>query len=312
MGYTTKLAENLYMFDLFEQGQPGRSAAYVYHGVKKVLIETGSALSHPYILRALDELGIQTNELDYVVLTHIHLDHAGGAGSLAQVSKNATFVVHPRAARHLIDPTKLIAGARAVYGEQLEQFFGEILPVPKDQVLIREDGETLDFGDRIVTFYDTPGHAKHHFSLYDPVLRAIFSGDALGIRYVHRFTGWPFEFILPSTSPSDFDPIAVEMTVNKLRTLDAKTVFHTHFGPSPVQEALRDTLEGAKRFARMADRLYHRGITWEELQVGLEAEIQSLLIDMGHSEEFNVKELGIDLELDAKGLLYYEDMKHAR
>ncbi len=310
MNYTTKVNDGLYMFDLFEQGQPGRSSAYLYRGRKNVLIDTGSAPCHPYILRALHELNLESQDLDYVVLTHVHLDHAGGAGMLAQIAPHTTFVVHPRGARHMIDPTKLMAGARTVYGEQLEKFFGEVLPVPERQVLIMQDGETLDFGDRIVTFYDTPGHAKHHFSMYDPLLESVFAGDALGIRYVHRYTGWPFEFILPSTSPSDFDPDAVISTVAKLRVLHAKTVFHTHFGPSKTEEALEGTLRGAKRFAMMVENLYYAGITWEEIQSGLEEEIRRILTNLGHPESLDIQDLGVDLELDAKGLLYYAERKN--
>lgn len=311
MAYTTQLTDGLYMFDLYEQGLPGRSSAYVYRGAKNVLIDTGSAPCHSHIIRALSELGLEPHDLHYVILTHIHLDHAGGAGTLARLAPSTTFVVHPRAARHLIDPTKLMTGARAVYGEDTDRYFGEVLPVPEHQVLIRQDGETLDFGDRIVTFYDTPGHAKHHFSMYDPVLQSIFVGDALGIRYVHRFTGWPFEFVLPSTSPSDFDPEAVVNTVAKLSALHATTVYHTHYGPSPIAEALSGTLLGAKRFAAMADRIYHKDVTWEDVKVSLESEIRSILTESGHKEPHHIEDLGLDLELDAKGLLYYEEKKHA-
>ena len=304
-----RLSETLFMFDLFEQGLRGRSSAYVYTGPKKVLIETGSAPCHPYLVDGLRTLGLTPADLDYVVLTHVHLDHAGGAGVLAIDAPQATFVAHPRAARHLIDPTKLIAGAKAVYGDELERFFGQILPVPERQVLIREDGDTLDLGDRVVTFYDTPGHARHHFSMHDPALSAVFSGDALGVRYVAEFTGWPFEFVLPSTSPSDFDPMAVENTVAKLRALGPAVVYHTHFGPSPAEEAFAGTLEGARMFARLADDLYTGQTTWEHMAHALEHRVAAWLRDNGHTESWNIADLGVDIELNAKGLLYYQQQK---
>ncbi len=310
MAAVRKLSENLFMFDLFEQGLRGRSSAYVYTGARKVLVETGSTPCHPYLVAALKTLGLTPADLDYVVVTHVHLDHAGGAGVLAGVAPQATFVAHPRAARHLIDPTKLIAGAKAVYGDDLERFFGQILPVPERQVLIREDGDTLDFGDRVVTFYDTPGHAKHHFSMHDPVLSAVFSGDALGVRYVAEFTGWPFEFVLPSTSPSDFDPKAVEKTVDKLRALAPSVVYHTHFGPSPAETAFAGTLEGVRMFTLLADNAYSADTTWEQLAAALEQRIAAWLRENGHVEPLDIADLGVDIELDAKGLLYYE--QHAR
>ncbi len=300
------------MFDLFEQGLRGRSSAYVYTGPKKVLIETGSAPCRPYLVDGLRTLGLTPADLDYVVLTHVHLDHAGGAGVLAIDAPQATFVAHPRAARHLIDPTKLIAGAKAVYGDDLERFFGQILPVPERQVLIREEGDTLDLGDRVVTFYDTPGHARHHFSMHDPALSAVFSGDALGVRYVTEFTGWPFEFVLPSTSPSDFDLTAVENTVDKLRALDPAVVYHTHFGPSLAEEAFAGTLEGARMFARLADDTYTGQTTWEHMAHALEHRVASWLRDNGHTEPWNIADLGVDIELNAKGLLYYQQQKRVQ
>lgn len=310
MAEVRKLSEQLFMFDLFEQGIQGRSSAYVYTGPRKVLIETGSAPCNPHLVAGLGALGLTPEDLDYVVLTHIHLDHAGGAGVLALAAPQATFVAHPRALRHLIDPTKLIAGAKAVYGDDLERYFGQILPVPERQILIRKDGDTLDFGDRLVTFYDTPGHAKHHFSMHDPVLSAVFSGDALGVRYVSEFTGWPFEFVLPSSSPSDFDPLAVETTVAKLRALHPAVVYHTHFGPSPAEEAFAGTLEGARMFTQLANDTYiGQTTTWEQIADGLVQRIADWLRANGHTEERDIADLGVDIELDAKGLLYYEQQK---
>jgi len=189
--------------------------------------------------------------------------------------------------------------------------FGEILPVPADRVLVRKDGEALDLGDRTLLFYDTPGHAKHHFSVFDRARLAIFAGDALGIRYVRQFTGWDFEFILPSTSPTDFDPEAVAYTVAKLQTLNAQTVYHTHFGPSPAAQAFADTLSGVEAFTRLADTLYDPALTWEDMGLSLQGFIGAHLRTKGIAKPLNIEDIGMDIELDAKGLLYYEQQKHA-
>jgi len=309
MTLLTKLDDQLYLFDLLEQGLPGRSSAYLLTGSKNVLIDTGSAPSHERILAALAEAKLTPEQLNYCILTHVHLDHAGGAGLLAAACPHTIFVAQERAARHLIDPSRLIAGARTVYGDSFESSFGTILPVPAERVLVRKNGEQLELGDRTLTFYDTPGHAKHHFSVHDPLRGAIFAGDTLGIRYVKAFTGWDFEFILPSTSPTDFDPQGVLYSVNLLQKLNAHTVYHTHFGPSPADEAYSATLTGALAFAQLADTLYDPDLTWEELALSLQGYIGAHLHKLGVHESLPIENLGIDIELDAKGLLFYEEQK---
>ena len=304
-----KLHDSLYMFDLFEQGQAGRSSAYLFNGPKKVLIETGSAVSHDHIVDSLAHLSLTPEDLDYVIITHVHLDHAGGAGKLAQLAKKATFVAHPRAARHLIDPSKLILGATQVYGDDMKLLFGDIIPIPEKQVLIREEGESIDIGDRKLVFIDTPGHAKHHFVIHDPETASVFSGDSLGIRYVKAFTGWDFEFVLPSTSPTDFDPAGVAYTVDRIKKLAIDTVYHTHFGPSPAEEAFRGTLEGAMAFKELSDRIYTSNPSWEGIQNELSTFIRKHLQDHGHHPSDDLEELTVDLELNAKGLLVYEQRK---
>lgn len=309
MGILTQLDESLFLFDLLEQGQAGRSSAYILKGRENVLVETGSSLSHQRILTALQEAEIALEELHYCIVTHVHLDHAGGAGTLARVCPNTIFIAQERAARHLIDPSRLLQGAHSVYGDATETYFGEVLPVPANQVLVKKHGETLQLPDRELAFYDTPGHAKHHFSIHDPARKSIYSGDALGIRYVRSFTGWNFEFILPSTSPTDFDPVGVAKTVALLSTLGADTVYHTHFGPSPANEAFASTLQGALEFAELVETLYEPTLTWEELAMSLQGYIGATIHSMGHNEPLAMEDIGIDIELDAKGLQYYAEQK---
>lgn len=305
MSLLTPLGEELYEFDLLEQGMPGRSSAYLYDGKKKVLIETGAAPSLMRIAAALAELGLRTADLDYVIVTHVHLDHAGGAGSLSRIAPRAIFVAHPRAARHLADPSRLLAGARAVYGDALFRLFGEVLPVNASSILVRADGESLELGGRRLVFYDTPGHARHHFSIHDPERAAVFSGDALGIRYVSSFTGWPFEFVWPSTSPTDFDPDGVAYTVDKLSGLGIRTVYHTHFGPSPADEAFTGVLTGARLLSEAARAAYRPDMTWQDMAFAANTCTLDHLRALGHREPLAIERIGIDLELNARGLLHY-------
>lgn len=304
-----ELEKNLWMIDLLEQDREGRSAAYLLVDEKPTLIETGSSRSHDTLVQGLADIGYRPEDLAYVVVTHVHLDHAGGAGQMMAKAKNAKLVVQRRGARHMIDPSRLWGGARQVYGERLEALFGSMIPVPEEQVLIRNHGETLDIGSRTLTFYDTPGHAKHHFSIHDPLYSAVFSGDAAGIRYRTCFTGWDFEWVMPSTSPVDFDPQAVDDTVQLLHGLDFDWIYHTHFGRSPKDEALEQTRRCAWEMAELIEGLYHPGITAQEVIPALQAWIVQDLAKRGFTAGSDVEVLDIDVVLDSLGLIHYAKQK---
>ena len=304
------LGDNLFYFDLYERGQPWHTAAYLYNGRKKILIETGASTSYERILQALEELYLQPNDLDYVLLTHIHLDHSGGAGLLASAAPKTVFLCHPRAQRHLVDPSRLKQSALAVYGDVMDSMFGAILPISPERVIAQEDGAILDAGDLKLQFFHTPGHAKHHMCIFDPDRAAVFSGDALGIRYVSHSTKWDRDVIFPSASPPDFDPEGVAYTVQKIAALRPKTVLHTHFGPSDADEALTSTLREAELFAKMADTVFHPNLEETEMKAALITHLQRRLLALGVAPAADIEKFGIDLMLNAKGLLYYERKKH--
>ena len=160
--------------------------------------------------------------MKYIIVTHIHLDHSGGAGQLARELPESQIIVHPRGARHLIDPSRLVAGARQLYGERFDEYFGEILPVPAERIHTPEDGETLELEEgRSLTIYHTPGHARHHLVVNDPAGKGLFSGDAVGSCYPALSRLIERDYILPS-HPSEFDPPTFVETLERLRTLDAR------------------------------------------------------------------------------------------
>lgn len=304
------LGHDITIIDLMEGGVPGRTACYVVKGEKTAIIETGSSLSAPHILAGLEKLDIRPEQLDYIIVTHIHLDHSGGAGYILPHFPNATVVVHPRGVRHLIDPSRLIEGARAVYEDLLEQMFGQVSPVPEERILIRDEGETVDLGGgRVLTFYDTPGHARHHFSIYDPVSEGIFTGDTIGIRYVKQFTGWDFEPIFPSTSPSEFDRDAVFASADKLEKLGAKRIYHSHFGMTePASIAFERTRETVAAFDDLARANCVSGTKWTQLAEILKDYMREDIEKQGYRVD-NFDGFELDLMLNSKGLLYTLEKK---
>ncbi|UOF90468.1 MBL fold metallo-hydrolase [Fodinisporobacter ferrooxydans] len=305
-----EIGNQIWEIDLLEQNQPGRTAGFILRDSLNVIIETGSSRSIGQIIQGLHALNIPRDELNYIIVTHIHLDHAGGAGTLAKLCPNAKIVVHPRGARHLIDPSRLISGAKAVYGDLLEEYFGQILAVPEDRVLVMNDGDTLTLGaNRTLTFLDTPGHAKHHFSIFDSLTKSMFTGDTTGIRYVHAYTGWNFEFVLPTTSPSDFDPQAVHASIAKMKQFPVQRIIHTHFGSSPDPEDVYQTIDhAADAFAAIAEEYYTEGMDWTIMAGHLEQWIRRHLQSLGHSVD-DLSPLALDLEVNSKGLIYYVEKK---
>jgi glyoxylase-like metal-dependent hydrolase (beta-lactamase superfamily II) len=299
------LGHDISLIDLMEGNTPGRTGSYIIQAEKVAMIETGTSLSIPYILAGLDRLKIQPEKVDYIIVTHIHLDHSGGLGSLLPYLPNATVVVHRRGARHLVNPDKLIKGARAVYGEALESLFGQIDPVPEERILIRDEEETLDLGKgRTLTFYDTPGHARHHFSIYDSVTRGIFTGDTVGVRYGPEFTGADFEIIFPSTSPSEFDKQAVFESIDKLKKLNPSKIFHGHFG---VTEPASVAFERTKGTIDAFDDLARSCFTANNQPAILEKKLREYMTAdlVRHGHDANVARFfDVDIPINAKGLLY--------
>ncbi len=201
----------------------------IQDGNKAAFIDTGCYLSAPRLLATLDNKNINREDVDYIILTHIHLDHAGGAGELIKHLPNAKVYVHERGANHLIDPSKLRAGVIQVYGEIFfKQFLGDLIAIDKEKIVIAKDNDNIKLGNRILKFIDTPGHARHHVCIWDEMSRGIFSGDTLGVSY-REFDSDKGELIFPPTTPVQFDPIAWEDTINRLLELKPKYAYLTHY-----------------------------------------------------------------------------------
>jgi glyoxylase-like metal-dependent hydrolase (beta-lactamase superfamily II) len=226
--------------------RPGLAASHlVVDDGRAAFVDTGAAPAAPRLLAALDELGIPRENVDYLFLTHVHLDHAGGAGQLIQALPHAKAVLHPRGAPHLIDPTKLVAGSIAVYGETLyHQLYGELIPIPTDRVVVTEDRQRLKLGRRTFEFIDAPGHARHHHCPIDLDHREVYSGDNFGICY-RAFDTDRGPFMLPTTTPVQFEPDALHATIDRLMLYRPQRIFQTHFGPVRDLERLAHDLHAA-------------------------------------------------------------------
>lgn len=224
-------------------GRPKLAACYLLEAEDKLaFIETGTAHTLPRALDLLSQKGYKPEQVAYVIPTHVHLDHAGGVGAMMEAFPNAELVVHPRGARHMIDPAKLIAGVKAVYGEDgYKQHFGQLLPVAEERVIEAPDGFQLDLGNRKLLFIDTPGHAKHHFCVYDDLSKGIFTGDTFGLSY-REFDTAAGPFLFATTTPVQFQPEAWENTIDRLMALQPKTFFMTHYSAIPASEALAERL----------------------------------------------------------------------
>jgi glyoxylase-like metal-dependent hydrolase (beta-lactamase superfamily II) len=234
---------------------PGHAAAHlIVDGGRAAFVDVGTNFSVPYLLGALDELGIARDAVDYLLLTHVHLDHAGGAGALLQELPRARALLHPRGAPHMLDPTRLIAGSQAVYGEaRFRRLYGELVPMPAGRVQVVADGERVQLGGRTLELIHTEGHARHHYVVIDAAHASIFSGDTFGISYRALDTG-NGAFITPSTVPTQFDPEAHIASIDRILSYQPESVYLMHFsrvtGVPRLGAALREQIAELAAIAR--------------------------------------------------------------
>lgn len=306
-----KLLESLYLIDGYDLNMKERTGTYVLTEQELTIIDTSASPSVPYIMDGIKELGYSPNDIKYIIVTHIHLDHAGGAGLLLQQCPNAKVVVHPKGKRHLADPSKLIAGAKVVYGDKFKQLFDPIIPIPEEKLLTMNNEDILTIGEECsLTFYDTPGHANHHFSIYHPKLNGMFTGDTTGIFYQDLFKEG-LEFYLPSTTPSNFDPVKMKQSIRFYRSKNLNYIFFGHYGMSRnPEEVYRQVTTWIDPFVDVAMSAYEKGTSVEE-KITLTKEGLLNIISQ-HLGEFNISRdheifniLTLDCEVCAMGLIDY-------
>lgn len=282
----------------------------IVEGGRAAFVDTGTTHSVPKLLAALELKKVPREHVDWIFLTHIHLDHAGGAGALAAALPNAKVVVHPRGAQHLVDPSKLIAGTKAVYGEErYTQLYGDLVPIPKERVVTTEDGQRLQLGRRIFEFLHTPGHALHHHCIVDFGANGVYTGDTFGLSY-RDFDVDGREFVMPTTTPTHFDPDQLHASVDRILARKPRAVYMTHYGEVKDVERLgrelhtgiRAFVDIARRHASTPDR---EAVMREEMFRWLSVALDS----HGYTGDRATRHelLDVDVELNVQGLIYWLD-----
>jgi len=300
------LEHTIYCLDV-EYLQPGVACLYLLaHQGQLCIIETGTTLSVPLVEQAIARIGLHFSDVAYIIPTHIHLDHAGGAGALMQRCPQARLVIHPRGAAHMADPNRLIAGTIQVYGEQnYRRLYGEVIAVAEHRMVIAEDGFELDLNGRMLDFIDTPGHALHHFCVVDRMSRGVFSGDTFGIAYPQLATHQG-PFIFATTTPTQFDPDALLASIDKVLTHKIKKLYLTHFGEvaasprliHPLKQSVQDQAALA-----LAEQGRATGRV-ERLQDAILEQMLAALREQGgeRAQAWYQRQLAPDCRLNAQGL----------
>ncbi|MCK2096323.1 MBL fold metallo-hydrolase [Thauera aromatica] len=288
-------------------GRPQLAAVHlVVHDGRAAVVDTGSNAAVPRVLGALAALGVAPEAVEWVMLTHIHLDHAGGAGSLMCALPEAKLLVHPRGVRHMIDPTRLWEGTAAVYGaERAFELYGHLVPVPAERIVPATDGFEFDLGARRFRVFDTPGHALHHICIWDAGAQAFFTGDAFGLSYRELDVDGR-AFVVPTTTPTQFDPEAMHASIDRLLSMRPQAMYLTHYGRVVDVERLGadlhrliDTMVAVARAARGDGVARH-----VEILAGLEQVMreETARQNWALDEEQALELLRMDLELNAQGL----------
>ena len=277
---------------------------------RAAIVDTGTTHSVPRLLTGLAEAGLSADQVDYVLLTHVHLDHAGGAGALLRHLPNALCVLHPRGAPHMIDPAKLIAGSVAVYGaETFARLYGEIVPIPSDRVRTVADGERMSLGSRELEFLHTPGHALHHYCIVDLAADVIFSGDSFGLSY-REFDTAAGEFIFPTTTPVHFDPAAAHATIDRLMARAPRAIYLTHYSrvthldrlAADLHACLDAFVDLGRRYADYPDRTARlKKEMFQYLSHRLDAHGDT------HEPAARHELLDMDVDLNVQGLEFWMD-----
>ena len=296
--------------------RPKRAAIHlIVENGKMALVDTGTTFSIPGVVSVLNKKNLSIEDVEYIILTHIHLDHAGGASECMRLFPNAKLVVHPRGARHMADPEKLIAGAIAVYGEaEFKRVYGEIHPIDKKRIIEATDESRIDLNGRSLLFLDTPGHARHHNCIYDEKSNAFFTGDTFGVSY-RELDVDGMEFVFPTTTPVQFDPKAAHASIDRIMQFNPEFAYLAHYSRISHLTQHAESLHALiDMHVDIAQKAQHRTNTnngdrfnaiCSELKIQLLERIKASGCQMSDDNIVNL--ISSDIRLNAMGLNHWID-----
>ena len=302
---TTDVGDGIVAVDTLYLRPSADASHLVIADGRAAFVDTGTNYSVPLLLDALRQYDLEPGDVDYVFLTHVHLDHAGGAGSLMRELPNARCVIHPRGAPHMADPSKLIVGTQGVYGKQKAfELYGDIVPIDAARIIEAADEDRFSFGGREVRALHTEGHARHHYCLHDPQSRGVFTGDSFGISYRELDTE-KGEFIFPTTTPPHFEPTEAHKSVDRIMAQEPDRVYLTHYSRvNDVQRLANDMHECLDGFVAIARRHQDRDDRREAMETDLFEFLYERLAAHGYDQGREAAQdfLKHDMVLNSQGL----------
>ncbi len=289
--------------------RPNMAAIYLLeHNEEIAIIETATNHSLSRVLTLLDKKNIPPSQVRYVIPTHVHLDHAGGAGSMMEIFPNAELIVHPRGARHLVDPSRLMKGVIDVYGqEKYDALYGELIAVSKNRIVEAEDDMEIDLAGRTLHIRHTPGHAEHHICIWDEQSKGWFTGDTFGVSY-REMIGSDSRHIIPTTSPVQFSPEKLINSINLLMSYNPERLYLTHFGllenPKNYAEKLRQRISYYCEVAQANRNASSPTEKIEEVMFKKESvQLNKIVPGIDSAQVHEI--LKMDLHLNAQGLVVW-------
>jgi len=306
---TNEHHSDIYCIDAMHYKPQLASIHLIRSNQRIAIVDTGTNHSVPYVSNLLTQLGLNYLHVDYIILTHIHLDHAGGASGLMNLCPNAQLVVHPKGARHMINPSKLIAGATAVYGEQtFKEHYGDIQPIDSDRIIEGQDELKLNLAGRELTLIETPGHANHHHCIIDHQTNSIFTGDTMGVSY-QALRNTDHAFVMPTTTPVQFDPELLHQSIDRIMAYQPDMLYLTHYSAlKPSARIAAGLHEQIDDFVMLTDKVADSA---ENLAEELEKQLNEYLVRRclneieGISEKTAREWIALDAKLNAQGLAFW-------
>jgi glyoxylase-like metal-dependent hydrolase (beta-lactamase superfamily II) len=311
--YVEPLSHGIYAIDTGFHRARFDAAYLVVDGHRAAFVDTGTNSAHPRLMGALSALGLNAEDVEMVIPTHVHLDHAGGVGRLMQALPRATLWVHERGARHLIDPSALYQGALAVYGQaEMDRSYGSLVGVDAQRVRTTHDGMTLELGARPLLVIDTPGHAKHHHCMWDEASRGWFTGDTFGLSYREFDHDQNGAWVMPTTTPVQFEPEALRTSIERLLARQPQWIYLTHYGRVGDSQRLGRILLGLlDRTVQAGQMLREHPARHNALKDALQALYEQSLAEHGMARSDTAALLALDVELNAQGMAVWLDRDRA-